>query len=263
MEIIEDIIPKGEGIRTGKKLTKLLGLVVHWIGVAQPKASVIRKNFQYEEFGTQYIIDWYTGEIIHCVPDDEVCYHVGSSYGYTDLKEELVGKKNPNWYFVGIECCIDPKTHIAEDFGTPGKYMDLGKPSDAQYKNLVEFAAYFLGKHGLTSDNLYLHWDITGKICHAWFVKDLARWRQFKADVKKRMEGGEEDMTEPEVRALVNEILAQREAETASRPVSDWAKKPWETLTAEGIFDGTAPGMPLTREQAAVAITRLEEKYQD
>lgn len=195
MDVRQDIIAYGKGVRTGYKLRKCLGLVIHWIGVAQGHAEVIRKNFARSELGTQYISDWYDGHIIQCAPEDEVCYHVGSSYGYTAKKKELVGDDNPNWYFVGIECCIDPNTVITSDYGTAGRHMDLGKPSQAQYNNLVEFSADFLTRHHMTVDNLYRHYDITGKVCHAWFVKDESRWVKFKADVEKKMKGEDESLT--------------------------------------------------------------------
>lgn len=38
---------------------------------------------------------------------------------------------------------------------------------------------------------------------------------------------------------------------------SDWAKAAWEKATSAGIFDGTAPQNPLTREQAALVLDRL------
>lgn len=40
--------------------------------------------------------------------------------------------------------------------------------------------------------------------------------------------------------------------------VSDWAKSAWEAQTKNGLFDGTRPGEPVTREELAVVITRLE-----
>lgn len=39
--------------------------------------------------------------------------------------------------------------------------------------------------------------------------------------------------------------------------MSDWAKAAWKKAEDAGIFDGTAPGAPLTREQAALILERL------
>ena len=51
--------------------------------------------------------------------------------------------------------------------------------------------------------------------------------------------------------------LAAREGEISARTVSDWAKVAWKKAEEAGIFDGTAPGAPLTREQAALILERL------
>lgn len=261
MEVHKDLISTGQGVRTGKKLSRCLGLVVHWIGVAQGHAEVIRNNFGRSECGTHYISDWYDGHIIQCVPEDEVCYHVGGSR-YTDLKKRLCGSANPNWYFVGVECCIDPATKIPADYGAAGKYLELGRPSDKQYAGLVELAADFLTRHGLGVESLYRHYDITGKVCHAWFVKDAARWEKFKADVARKMKGDTE-MDEDKIKSLVREIVAQElaerdavQAETVQR-VSSWAKESWAKAVSGGVFDGTRPGGGQTREMEAVVLDRL------
>lgn len=45
--------------------------------------------------------------------------------------------------------------------------------------------------------------------------------------------------------------------------VSDWAKDDWEEATRNGYFDGTRPGAPLTREEAAIVINRLRRNLLD
>lgn len=256
---IQDLIPPGQGVRTGKKLTKCLGLVVHWIGVNQPRAEVIRRNFERDTCGAHYISDWNDGHIIQCVPEEEICYHVGASSGfsYTQTKKDLCGAKNPNWYFVGIECCISPQDKPPADYAAPGKHMDLGKPSEAQYRGLVAFAADFLTRHGLTPEKgLYLHNDITNKVCHVWFAKDRTRWERFKADVERKMKG-EPNMEE--LKQVVSAELAARDEiqAQAAQKVSPWAKESWDKAVTAGVFDGTRPGGTLTREQAAVVLDRL------
>jgi len=42
--------------------------------------------------------------------------------------------------------------------------------------------------------------------------------------------------------------------------VSSWAAPAWEAATQKGYFDGTRPGAPITREEAAVLIMRMEKK---
>ena len=236
MNVVRDYLASGQGARPGYSLTDVRGLVIHWIGAAQSRASVIRKNFERSEFGAHYISDWNDGHIIQCIPESEVAYHVGAN-SYTDTKREICGGSNPNWYLVGIECCIGDKS-IPGDYSATGKYTDLGKPSDVQYATLVEFAADFLIRHGLTSVNLYRHYDITGKPCHIWFVKDEARWYKFKADVRAKMRG-EDTLTQAEFDAMMADWQARNGAEKIYHwfaDMPDWARESAEKAYRKGII---------------------------
>ena len=178
----------------------------------------------------------------------------GRQHLHTTTKQAICGNANPNWYLVGVECCIGDKS-IPGDYAAAGKYMELGRPSKAQYGALVAFAADFLKRHGLTVDNLYRHYDITHKACHVWFVKDKARWQQFKSDVQTEMEG--EEMTQEQFNVLFEKAMQAYTAGVNARPASDWAAESWARAKAAGLFDGTMPRAPLTREQAAVILERL------
>jgi hypothetical protein len=256
MNIIENIIPPKTGVRTSKKLKDLRGLVVHWIGVPQSRASVIRKNFERDECGTHYIIDWNNGDIIHCVPDNEVCFHVGAN-SYTQTKNQICGNDSPNYYLVGIECCINDEDTIPKDFYIRGKYPNLGKPSTIQYEKLVEFCAYWLKKNNLTIDNLFRHYDITNKECHIWFYNDEERWKIFKKEVDLLMKG---EITLEEIKEI-NERIDKLEEKVAQLEklllsVNDYAgvKYAWiddnmpefarETITKiynKGLLRGSGP----------------------
>lgn len=43
--------------------------------------------------------------------------------------------------------------------------------------------------------------------------------------------------------------------------VSEWAAKDWAEAQTKGLFDGTRPGDPLTREEAAIALNRLQKQW--
>ena len=260
MKVVRALIPPGSGVRTGKKLGSVEGLVIHWIGVCQPDARKVRGSFASANAGTQYISDYNTGDILQVMPEGEVAYHVGANH-YTATKTALLGVKSPNLHLVGVECCIGDKA-IPEDWALPGVHMELGRPSEAQYRGLVEFAADFLRRRGLGVDRLFRHYDVTGKLCHVWFCKDEMRWIKFKADVMAAMKG-EPEMDMESIRAMVREevdkALAKREAEkvAAAQKTSSWAEKSWGKATAKRTFDGTSPGGNLTREQAATVLDRL------
>lgn len=115
---------------------------------------------------------------------------------------------------------------IYADYADKNKYLDLGKPSTIQYQKLVEFCADFLRKHNLTTDELYRHYDITGKPCHVWFYKHDDEWQKFKREVAKTMAEQENN-------------------------VSDWAVTAWEWAKSKGYLDGTNPKGVVTREMIA------------
>ena len=54
--------------------------------------------------------------------------------------------------------------------------------------------------------------------------------------------------------------MAQYEAEQAAKTASGWAANTWDKLTDEGIFDGTKPQAPLTRQEAAAVICRMRKE---
>ena len=56
------------------------------------------------------------------------------------------------------------------------------------------------------------------------------------------------------------EYMKRYEEEQRELPPSEWASETWRRLTAEGIFDGTMPRAPLTREQAAAVIDRTRKE---
>lgn len=68
--------------------------------------------------------------------------------------------------------------------------------------------------------------------------------------------GWEAEMTQEQFNVMFKTALAANAAEVAAQPASDWAKEAWEKAVAEGIFDGTRPHAPLTRQEAAVLLDR-------
>jgi len=57
----------------------------------------------------------------------------------------------------------------------------------------------------------------------------------------------EDDMTEKEVRAIIEKVAEEK----AKQAVSAWAKQAWDAATDAGIVDGTRPHSALTRQEAA------------
>lgn len=56
------------------------------------------------------------------------------------------------------------------------------------------------------------------------------------------------------------EFMAQYEKERNEKTASQWAKEVWDRLTVDGVFDGSRPQAPITRQEAAVVIDRLRKE---
>lgn len=101
-----------------------------------------------------------------------------------------------------------------------------------------------------------------------WFPKHGKSMDTFRADVKKLLKG-EDEMDQETLRKIIGETFRElfqqafdqaaerrRTEENAASP-SAWAVEDWQRAVEQGVFDGTRPKAPLTREQAAVLLYRL------
>ena len=70
--------------------------------------------------------------------------------------------------------------------------------------------------------------------------------------------GWEETMSEDQFYQMFLQAMATYNKKLSEKTVSEWAKEAWDKATKTGLFDGTMPQAPLTREQAAVILDRLE-----
>ncbi len=68
-------------------------------------------------------------------------------------------------------------------------------------------------------------------------------------------------LAEADARGILDYLGVAWEAEAtqegADAPASSWAAESWQRATRAGVFDGTNPQGPMTREQAAVVLDRL------
>lgn len=98
--------------------------------------------------------------------------------------------------------------------------------------------------------NMTCHRDFAAKACPGDYLYALEG--DIAAAVNKRLEEGKE-VTQEQFNAMMEVYLTQqREKET-----SPWSKKAWEKAETAGVFDGTAPQAPLSREQASLVLDRL------
>jgi len=189
MEIVKDYLTENKYSRPGKKRHDTQALIVHWVANPGSTAKQNRDFFESLKDGlpsgsgrwfasTTYIIG-IQGEIVQCVPEDELTYHVGSK-SYTPLAKELFGKytanayqATPNWVTLGVELC----------------HPDMsGRFAPETLSSAIELFANMCYRYHLTQEDIYRHYDIVGwKDCPKWFVTHPDRFKDFKREVGKRI----------------------------------------------------------------------------
>ncbi len=153
---------KNKYSRSGEKQNKIQYIVIHWVGNANTSALANRnyfgnlKNTHKTSASAHYIIGL-NGEIIRCIPENEVAFHSGSY------------KRNRN--SIGIENCHP-------DWN--------GKFNDATYNSLVELCADICKRYGINVNNIIRHYDATGKECPKYYVKNSKEWEKLKEDIAKK-----------------------------------------------------------------------------
>ena len=115
-----------------------------------------------------------------------------------------------------------------------------------------QIAEYYLGwQGGIGVYNGFTHVD-TRAIRSRWDQ------RSGKQIVVGGWPGWEETMSEDQFYQMFLQAMATYNKKLSEKTVSEWAEEAWDKATKTGLFDGTMPRAPLTREQVAVILDRLE-----
>ena len=143
--------------RSGIALDGVSDIVIHYVGNPGTSAQNNRDWFnQPETHVASHFIVGLEGEIVQCIP----------------LNEKSSASNHRNRDTISIEVC-----HPDES----------GKFNDESYAALVKLTAWLCRTYGLTENNVIRHYDVTGKECPLYFVKNNDAWMQFKADVKENI----------------------------------------------------------------------------
>lgn len=199
MNIIQDHIPINQYSRPGIRRKTTLAVAWHWVGKPMQTAKMVRDYFAslakpYNPdkpiyASAQFIIGM-DGEIIQCMPIDEVAYHAGSSQVdpdsgkiYTDLARKLLGTQycglqyTPNHATIGIELC----------------HKDWqGEFSDKTLDSLVELTAWLFDEYKPTlidpKKQILTHKLIVGwKSCPLWFSDHPEHFEYTKERVRQKL----------------------------------------------------------------------------
>lgn len=163
MKIQQSFITPNKYSRPQIPLKKVTKIAVHYVGNPGSSAMANRNYFENQKLGGRYVSSHFIvgldGEIIQCIPTEEIAYCTNQA----------------NSYSVSIETCHP-------DAG--------GKFNAVTEQSLAELCAYLCRKFGLTERDVIRHYDVTGKHCPLYYVVNPEAWDSFRERVKKLLEGG-------------------------------------------------------------------------
>ena len=159
-------------------------IVLHWVENQQSTAEANRQYFEslanqvpqpgrkLTKASAHYIIDAH--EIVRCIPEAEVAYHVGQPAGlpYTSWAASKWRGEHPNWYCLALEHCHPDMTGEFE--------------SPVLQRSQLLSAGLCLDYSLDPMEAIVLHYTITGKACPRYFVEHpeaLARYRDAVVEI--------------------------------------------------------------------------------
>lgn len=163
MNVQEKLLTINPYSRSGEKQGKIEKIVVHWVGNANTSAIANRNYFNnlkdtHATSASAHYIIGLNGEIIRCVPDDEVAFHAG---------DRTMNRKS-----IGIENCHP-------DWN--------GKFNSNTYNSLIELCVELCKKYNLTEKDVIRHYDVTKKDCPHYYVQNPGEWQKIKNDIANKL----------------------------------------------------------------------------
>jgi N-acetylmuramoyl-L-alanine amidase len=135
---------------------------------------------------------------------------------------------------IGIECC-----HPTAD----------GKFNDNTFNSLIELVADLCKRFKLDPiKDVYRHYDVCGKSCPLFYVKNSNEWTSLKNKIKAKYDQGTVKQAAPVTKD--------------SNVPSDWAIKAWEWAKANDFNDGTRPTEKATREEVTAILFKVYQSMQ-
>lgn len=152
-----ELLDYNEYSRPGTALTVVNGIVIHYTANPGTTAEQNRNYFNGlkdsgETYASSHFVIGIEGEIIQCIPCNEIAY----------------ASNDRNADTISIECCIPDET---------------GKFTDETYQSLVELVTWLMGRYELGTDDVIRHYDVTGKACPKYYVEHESEWLAFKEDL--------------------------------------------------------------------------------
>lgn len=160
-EIKEELLSINVNSRPGESLEKVKGIVIHYTANPGASAQANRNYFEsrkecadeLQNKVSSHFIVGIKGEIIQCIPENEIAY--------------ASNKRNRDT--ISIECCHKNKS---------------GKFTKETYQSLINLVSYLCDKYELQCDTIIRHYDVTKKLCPKYYVNHPKAWKQLKKDVE-------------------------------------------------------------------------------
>jgi N-acetylmuramoyl-L-alanine amidase len=179
INVKDELLTINKFSRSGSKIDCVKAIVIHWLANPMQTADTCRNFFEDRKngttgFGGAHYIVGLSGEIIRCIPENEVAYHVGSDMVdpvsgkiYTDRCRLQLTTGNPNSVTIGVEHC----------------HTDWqGEMREETYNSSIELVAELCLKYKLDPrTDVLLHKEVVGwKNCNKWFVDHPKDWEEYK-----------------------------------------------------------------------------------
>ncbi len=162
-DIDVQLLEINEYSRPGTAIDEVQNIVIHYIG--NPGTTAEQNHSYYENLSLTHetsvssnFIVGLEGEIIQCIPTDEVAYATGEA----------------NSTSLSIEVCHWDAT---------------GEFSDVTYESVVHLAAWLCEEFDLEAEDVIRHYDVTGKACPLYYVENQDAWDAFIEDVAAMLAG--------------------------------------------------------------------------
>ena len=154
----EDFLTVNEYSRPGDPLTEVKNIFVHYTANPGTSAAQNRSYFEqlkdnHERSASAHFIIGYDGEILQCVPLDEIAYAV----------------QTRNEDSISIECCYK---------------ADNGQFTQETYDSLIKLLKWLTDAYALQPDDILRHYDCGGKKCPIYYTEHEDAWIRLKEDVK-------------------------------------------------------------------------------
>lgn len=156
----EDFLTPNEYSRPGDALEEVNSIFVHYTANVETSAAQNRSYFEqlkdtHDRSASAHFIIGYNGEIIQCIPLDEIAYAV----------------QTRNFDSISIECCY--------------KSAD-GSFTQETYDSLISLLAWLTDVYDLSTDDILRHYDCGGKKCPIYYTEHEDAWEKLKSDVAEQ-----------------------------------------------------------------------------